>query len=278
MSGRAATGPSYLLAHTRSNGDRCGAMEPLEVIGLFVAAFAAGAINAVAGGGSLISFPALIAAGYVSKTANVTNSVALWPGYASGSFGYRHELRRQRVRVVRLLMSSVLGALTGSIVLLSTPEEAFDAIVPFLILFACGVMAMQDRLSALAVHHGVTSQSVDHIPPLLHAGVFVLAIYGAYFGAGLGIITLALLGILLPDDIQHSNALKGMLSLVINAIAVVYFALFGPVRWGPAAVMAGGSVAGGYLGVGVARRLGHGWLRAAVIAYGVVAAILLFVR
>lgn len=253
-------------------------MNPLEAAGLLVAAFVAGAINAVAGGGSLVSFPALVAAGYVTKTANVTNSVALWPGYASGSFGYREELGRQRGRVLRLLAPSVLGALAGSVILLSTPQAAFDVIVPFLILFACALVAAQDRLAAFAVHHRITSQSEDHIPLLLHAAVFVLAIYGAYFGAGLGILTLAFLGILLPDDIQHSNALKGMLSLIINAIAVVYFAFFGPVRWGAAAVMAVGAVAGGYLGVGVARRLGRRWLRIAVISYGVVVAIVLLLR
>jgi len=253
-------------------------MSIVEIAGLLVAAFAAGAINAVAGGGSLVSFPALVAAGYVSKTANVTNSVALWPGYASGSFGYRDELGRQRSRVSRLLTPSVLGALAGSVILLSTPQRAFDVIVPFLILFACALMAAQDWLAAFAAHHHIASQAQDHVPLLLHLAVFALAVYGAYFGAGLGILTLAVLGILLPDDIQHSNALKGMLSLVINAIAVVYFAFFGPVRWGPAAIMAVGALAGGYLGVGVARRLGRRWLRIAVIGYGLVVAGVLFVR
>jgi uncharacterized membrane protein YfcA len=253
-------------------------MNVVEIAGLLAAAFVAGAINAVAGGGSLVSFPALVAAGYVTKTANVTNSVALWPGYASGSFGYRDELGRQRRRVVALLAPSVCGALAGSVILLSTPQAAFDAIVPFLILFACVLMAVQDRLAAFAAHHHMSARHDEHVPLLLHLAVFVLATYGAYFGAGLGILTLAFLGILLPDDIQHSNALKGMLSLVINAIAVVYFAFFGPVRWGPAAVMAIGALAGGYLGVGVARRLGRRWLRVAVIAYGTFVAAVLLIR
>ncbi|HYM16053.1 MAG TPA: sulfite exporter TauE/SafE family protein [Dehalococcoidia bacterium] len=253
-------------------------MAVLEYLGLLVAAFAAGAINAVAGGGSLISFPALLAAGYAPKTANVTNTVALWPGYAGGSYNYRPELGRQRRRVFALLAPSVAGALAGSIILLATPASAFDAIVPYLILFACLLMAVQDQLAAFARTHHLASRGDGHVPLLLLAATFVLAIYGAYFGAGLGIIMLAFLGVLLPDDIQHSNALKGMLSLIINAVAVLYFVVFGPVRWAPAAVMAVGAIAGGYLGAGLARRLGRRWLRIAVIAYGLVVVAILFLK
>ena len=250
-------------------------MDIWEALGLLAAAFAAGAINAVAGGGSLISFPALLGFGYASKTANVTNTVALWPGYVGGSFGYRNELRRQRTRLIALALPSVLGAVAGSVILLATPGSAFDAIVPFLILFACALMAFQEPLSRLAQTHRLQSLGGDHVPAPLFVAMFALAVYGAYFGAGLGILTLAFLSILLPDDIQHSNALKGMLSLLINAIAVIYFAAFGPVRWGPAAIMAVGAILGGYLGVGVARRLGRFWLRIAVIAYGVTVAVIL---
>ncbi len=253
-------------------------MDPLTAVGLAAAAFVAGAINAVAGGGSLVSFPALLAVGYPSKVANVTNSVALWPGYAAGSFGYRGELKRQRRRVVALVAPSRLGAIAGSAILLSTPQSAFDVVVPFLILFACGLMAAQDWLAGLSATKRIAARHADHVPPSLVLAIFVLAMYGAYFGAGLGILTLAVLGVLLPDDIQHSNALKGMLSLIINAIAVVYFALFGPVEWTPAAVMAAGAMAGGYLGVGIARRLGRRWLRIAVISYGLVVVAVLLVR
>ena len=253
-------------------------MDILTGIALAAAAFVAGAINSVAGGGSLVSFPALVAAGYVPKTANVTNTVALWPGYVGGSYGYRSELRRQQSRVVALAVPSVAGALVGSAVLLGTPARAFDAIVPFLILFACAVMAFQDRLANFAAHHRLSSRGADHIPVPLHVSTFVLAVYGAYFGAGLGILTLAALGILLPDDIQHSNALKGLLSALINAVAMVYFVFFGPVRWLPMAIMAVGALAGGYLGVGVARRLGKRWLRISVISYGVLVAVVMLVR
>ncbi|MGE5594936.1 MAG: sulfite exporter TauE/SafE family protein [Hyphomicrobiales bacterium] len=253
-------------------------MDLLQGSGLLGAAFVAGAINAVAGGGSLISFPALLAAGYPSKAANVTNSVAIWPGYISGNVAYRRELEPQQRRVIALAAPSILGALAGSVILLWTPESAFDALVPFLILFGTLLMAFQDRLALFAVDHKLGARDEGHIPAVLLVAVFVLAIYGAYFGAGLGIMTLAVLGILLPDDIQHSNALKGALSTLINAVAVVYFVFFGPVRWAPAVVMAVGALAGGYLGVGLARRLGRRWLRLAVIAYGLFVAIVLFVQ
>jgi len=252
-------------------------MDILEASGLLAGAFAAGAINAVAGGGSLVSFPALLAVGYPAKAANVTNTVALWPGYLGGSLAYRPELRRQRGRVVALVAPTALGAIAGSAILLSTPGDTFRTIVPFLILFAAVLMLFQDRLASFAANHHLNSRGEDHVPLPLHAGMFLLAVYGAYFGAGLGILTIAVLGILLPDDIQHSNALKGMLSLMINAVAVVYFALFGPVEWGPAALMALAALAGGYLGVHVARKLGQFWLRSAVIVFAVVVAIVLLV-
>ena len=250
----------------------------LEAFGLLAAALVAGAVNAVAGGGSLISFPALLVAGYPAKTANVTNTVALWPGYLGGSLGYRNELRYQRRRIAFLLAPSVLGAIAGSAILLSTSEDAFEAIVPFLILFATALMAFQKQLAALAERHSLAASGPDHFPLLLHGAVFLSAVYGAYFGAGLGIIMLAVLGILIPDDLQRLNALKGMLSLLINGVAVIYFAAFGPVEWAPAAVMAIGALAGGYFGAGVARRLGQERLRTAVVAFGLVIAFVLFIR
>ena len=252
-------------------------MDATEIAGLAAAAFAAGAVNAVAGGGSNISFPALLAAGYGAKTANVTNTVALWPGYFGGSLAYRRELGHQGGRFVYLLLPSIAGALAGSALLLSTSADTFESIVPFLILLGSGVMLFQERLAKMAADRDLASRGGDHVPLALIVVVFAGAVYGAYFGAGLGVILLAGLMVLLPDDIQHSNALKGLLSMVINAVAVGYFALFGPVAWAPALVMAGGALAGGYLGVGVARRLGETWLRRAVVTFGVVVAgILLF--
>ncbi|MFN8585109.1 MAG: sulfite exporter TauE/SafE family protein [Dehalococcoidia bacterium] len=252
-------------------------MSLLEVLGLVAAAFAAGAVNALAGGGSLISFPALVAAGYPAKTANVTNTVALWPGYVGGSFGYRELLVPQRRTIALLAGSSIAGAVAGSAILLSTPESAFEAIVPFLILFAALLLAVQTRIAAFVAAHR-RPRPPSEAPLELHAAVFVLAVYGAYFGAGLGILTLAVLGIVLPDDLQRSNALKGVLSLLINAVAVVYFAAFGPVEWPPALVMALAALTGGYAGAHLARQLSPRLLRTAVVVFSVIVALVLLVR
>lgn len=252
-------------------------MELWAVPVLALAAFVAGAVNAVAGGGSLISFPALVFAGYPAKHANVTNTVALWPGYIGGTIGYAPQLAGQRRRLLLLALPSILGALAGSAILLATSDASFEAIVPFLVLFAAGLMAVQARLSAWVNAHR-PPRHADHVRPEAHAAVFLLAVYGAYFGAGLGILTLAVLSILLPDDLHRSNALKGVLSALINLVAVIWFALFGPVEWLPAATMALAALAGGYLGVGVARRFSALMLRRAVIAYAMVVAVVLFLR
>jgi len=247
----------------------------LEYLFLVVAGFLAGAINAVAGGGSLVSFPALVAVGYAPKVANITNTVAMWPGYIGGTIGYAEQLRGQRRRVLILTAPSIAGAIAGSALLLYTSAESFEAIVPFLILFAAGLMAAQPRLATwVADHRGDRAQSDANVEVL--AGVFILAVYGAYFGAGLGILTLAVLAILLPDDLHRSNALKGMLSVIINAAAVAYFAIWGPVEWAPAAVLGVAALAGGFLGVGWARRLSPQRLRQGVIGYAVLAAVVIF--
>ncbi len=250
-------------------------MEALEYVLLVAAAFAAGAINAVAGGGSLVSFPALVAVGYTPKVANITNTVALWPGYIGGSIGYAQQLRGQERRMLLLTAPSIVGAILGSALLLLTPAESFEAIVPFLILFAAGLMAAQPRITAWVARRRDGKAAGDANTEVI-LSVGLLAVYGAYFGAGLGILTLAALAILLPDDLHRSNALKGMLSAIINAAAVVYFAIWGPVEWVPALVMAGAALAGGYIGVGWARRLSPSRLRVGIIVYAVIAAVVIF--
>lgn len=253
-------------------------MDLLEIAFLLAAGFAAGAINGVVGGGTLVSFPALLAAGYPAKVANVTNSVAIWPGYVGGTYGYRDELQGQRNRAVLLAVPAGLGALVGAAILLATSEATFEEIAPFLILLATGLMVFQGPIGRFAEHHRVRSRGGDHIPVTLHGSTFLTGVYGAYFGAGLGIMNLAILMVLLPDDLHRSNALRAVLSLLVNGIAALSFALFGPVAWTAALAMAGGSLAGGYLGVGVARRLGPVWLRWAVIGLGLISAAALFVQ
>lgn len=247
-------------------------MSIVDAVVLVLAGFVAGGINAVAGGGSLISFPALLAAGYPAVTANVTNTVAIWPGMIGGSLAYRKELSGQRQRFTALGAASILGALAGSVALLASPAQVFERLVPFLILFACALLAVQPRVGRWLRRRRPRGKSPAYSSALL-AAQFLAAAYGAYFGAGLGIMMLAILGIFLHDDLQRLNALKGLLALVINGVAVVYFALFGPVAWLAAVIMAVVSWAGGYFGVRVARRLSAARLRGVVLAFGVVVAI-----
>jgi uncharacterized membrane protein YfcA len=238
---------------------------------LTAAGFGAGAVNAVAGGGSLISFPALLAAGYPSVAANVTNSVALLPGYLGGSVAYRRELAGQRARIRALAPTAAVGAAAGAALLLVSPAGVFDAIVPWLILGACLLLALAPRASAMAERHRERGRS----GVTLHAGLFAATLYGGYFGAGLGIVMLALLGLLLPDDLQRVNALKGVLSLLVAAVSAVGFAIFGPIAWDAALIVGVASLLGGVAGVRVARRLPAPVLRGVVIVYGVAVAIAL---
>ena len=253
-------------------------MDALALVGLGAAAAAAGAVNAIAGGGTLLSFPSLLAAGYSAKVANVTSTVAIWPGTVGGSLAYRRELASRKQRLLKLALPAVLGAILGSVLLLATSQRLFDAVVPFLVLFASLLLAANNRLAALAARRGLGAREEGHLPPALHVAIFGAAVYGGYFGAGLGIMTLAALSIFAPDDMQHANAVKGLLALLVNFVAVVIFSLFGPVEWGPAALMAVCAVAGGYAGVSLARRLKATVLRNVIVVWGLVMSAWLFLR
>jgi len=245
-------------------------LDALQYAFLGLAALTAGAVNAIAGGGSLISFPALLAVGYPAVNANVTNMVALLPGYASGTAAYRRELEGQRGRALALSVTCAAGAAAGTALLLAISRSTFEALVPFLVLLACALLAGQPLLNRVVGHppgHGSLG---------LHAAVFAAAVYGGYFGAGLGIMLLAVLGAFVGDDLQRLNALKGLLSLVVAVVSAVGVALFGPVAWAAALIMAACSVIGGYLGVGVARRLDDRVLRSGIVTYGVAVAVVLF--
>jgi uncharacterized membrane protein YfcA len=260
-------------------------LEPDQLVLLATAALAAGAVNAVAGGGSLISFPALLAVGYPALTANVTNSVALTPGYLGGTVGYRSELAGQRARVLVLGFTSATGAVVGAVLLLVSSPELFERIVPFLIFLACGLLAVQTRLARLVRQRRASDDrqavpgrgGTDHHTLPLTAAQFLAAAYGAYFGAGVGIMMLAILGIFLSDSLQRLNALKGLLSLLVSVVAAVWFVIFAEVSWVAVAVMAAASLAGGQLGVLLARRLNDQVLRWLVIAFGVAVGLRLLV-
>ena len=246
------------------------ALDPAQVGLLAGAALVAGAINAVAGGGSLISFPALLAVGYPALTANVTNSVALTPGYFGGTLGYRRELAGQRGRILALGVISAVGAVVGAVLLLISSAALFERIVPWLIFLACGLLAAQTRLARLVRERrpAEPAGAGGHAAPLF-AAQFLAATYGAYFGAGVGIMMLAILGIFLADNLQRLNALKGLLSFLISVVAAVSFLLFADVSLVAVAVMAAASLLGGQLGVVLARRLNDQALRWLVIAFGV---------
>jgi hypothetical protein len=258
------------------------------VLLLAAAGFAAGVVNGVAGGGSLISFPALLAAGHTALVANVTSTVGIWPGYVGGVAGYRHVLGDQRDRVRELAPTCIAGGIAGSALLLLTPSSAFAALAPYLILGACLLFAVQPWLSR-ALARRAAARDADSRPgdrtttrdrvrsPGLHAAVFLAAIYGAYFGAGLGVILLAVLALLLEDDLQRANGLRGVLALVINSVGVVVFAIAADVVWSAAAILAVTSLAGGYTGAHLAQRLPARVFRTAVILLGVAAAIRLLV-
>ena len=247
-------------------------MGAVETIGLFAAGGCAGAVNAVAGGGSLVTFPALLAFGYSPLAANVTNQVGLVPGYLGGSVGYRPELAGQRGRARALGATASLGAVGGTALLLLAPAHSFKVIVPYLVLASCALLALQPTLTRAAGRH-----RAEHPGVPLHAGVFAASVYGSYFGGALGIVLLAILGALLIDGLQRLNALKGLLSLIIGVVGAVGFALFGPVHWGAAAVIAVGALAGGRTGAGLARRVAPEVLRWAIVSYGTTAAIVLLV-
>ena len=242
----------------------------LRLLGLGLAAGLAGAVNAVAGGGTLITFPSLLAAGLSAKAANMTSTVAIWPGTVGGSLAYRSELSDRMPRLKRLSLPSIAGALVGALLLRASSERVFDSVVPFLIIFASLVLAANSRLSRLAVRHGLASEHESHMPAGMYVVMFLVGVYGGYFGAGIGILMLAAISILAPDDIQHSNAVKGLLALLINFTAVVVFAVSGQVEWVPAGVMAVGAILGGYAGVSVARRINANVLRGMIVAWGLI--------
>jgi uncharacterized protein len=242
---------------------------------LALAGFAAGAINAAAGGGSLVTFPALIAVGYPPLVANVTNNLAVSPGYATGAWGYRGELRGQRGRIAPLVAVSAFGSIVGVGLILVSSQSAFEGIVPFLVLAACALLAAQPALG-----RRIGDRTGEGGRPGVGAlvGQTLAAVYGGYFGAALGVAVLALLGTFFDDTLQRLNALKALLQLVIGGTAALGFALLTPVAWGAVAIVGPASLAGGWVGARLAKRVSDRLLRGGIVAYGVIAAVWLFLR
>jgi uncharacterized membrane protein YfcA len=245
-------------------------MSTLEAVLVVLAGMAAGTINAVVGAGSLITFPTLLAVGYEPVTANVSNNIGIFPGSVSGAIGYRRELVGQGKRVRTLAVASVLGGITGAVLLLALPSDVFDAVVPVLVLFACALMLAQPRLTEWRAQRPERARDVGALPLAM---TFATGIYGGYFGAAQGVILLAMLSVLVPDDLQRSNALKNVLAATVNGVAAVVFILFAEVAWLAVALIAAGSIVGGQIGAHVGRRLPTGVLRGLVVLLGVFVAI-----
>ncbi len=245
------------------------------------AALIAGGINGIAGGGTLVSFPALIAIGVPALPANITNTVALSPGYLSGSVAARDDLTPQRDRMRTLAPFAVVGGLAGALLLEVTPESTFRAVVPWLVLASCALLLAQDRVRDLVQSRSVAGPTgavpTSAAGPALCATVLVASVYGGFFGAGLGIMLLAVLGVFCSDSLVRLNAAKQVLSFLINVVAAVCFAVTGHVRWQLVPVMAVAALLGGVVGSRMAQRVDPMLLRRLVVVFGVGVAIDLFV-
>jgi uncharacterized protein len=245
-------------------------MTALEALGIFGAGIGAGMINTVVGSGSLITFPTLVAFGLPPVSANVSNTVGLVPGSASGAIGYRRELVGQTKRVARLAAVSAIGGLGGGLLLLSLPQSAFRLIVPILIILAVLLFIAQPWLSRF-IYKSTKHRKDDGW--LLLVLVFCSGIYGGYFGAAQGVILMAILGSLVNDSLQRLNAAKNVAAGVVNLVAALFFVFAAPVNWLAALMVAGGATIGGTLGASVGRRLPPLVLRGVVVVVGLVAAI-----
>ncbi len=252
------------------------AVDWLQALAIFGAGVAAGTINTLVGSGTLITFPTLLAFGYPPVTANISNNIGLVPGGISGSFGYREELRGQRGRIMRLGPMSLLGSVTGATLLLVLPAAAFTTIVPVLLGISLVLVViqpwMQRTLQERRDRAGTGEPGRGH-GLLVAVGTYAAGVYGGYFGAAQGILLIGLLGILLPEPLQRLNALKNVLSLIVNSVAAVTFSIlaFGRIEWAVVGLIAAGSLAGGFIGAGVGRQLPSVILRGLIVVVGLVA-------
>jgi len=238
-----------------------------EVIAIGLAGLAAGAINTVVGSGTLITFPVLLAFGYSPVTANVSNTIGLVPGSLSGAVGYRRELEGQRRRMLRLGAASLLGGTTGAVLLLVLPAAAFKAIVPVFIAIALVLVVLQPRLNRMLAERQISRESEGGWwTPI---GVYAAGVYGGYFGAAQGILLLGMLGVALPQSLQRTNALKNVLTAIVNGVAGVYFVFAAHVAWAPAVIIAVASMVGGQIGAHYGRRLHPAVLRGVIVVVGV---------
>ena len=247
-------------------------MTAADIVLLCGAGLAGGMVNSIAGGGSLFVFPALVATGLGTVAANVTNSVALWPGYVGTLVGLGSLVKAQAGRARRLAPAACVGAAAGCALLLSTPTRAFDVVVPFLVIAASLLIGAQP-----AIARRITSEHETH-PRELVVAVGIAAVYGGYFGGGLGVILLAVIGLTLAQPLRETNALKSIVSLIVATVSLVAFAIFGPVHWTEVAIIAPTALIGGVLGGRIAATVNERALRIAIVGLGLGVGVWLAVR
>ena len=236
-----------------------------HIVVLILGGLGAGIFNGVAGGGSLISFPILLALGYPALTANITNTVGIWPGYAGGAAGFRHEISGQSERLRRLAPVAAVGSIAGAILLLTTSSTDFRKLAPWLVLGATLLFIAQPLLKRML---GGSHEPPRSRPLLLVGGTFLASVYGGYFGAALGVMLLAILGLALPDSITRTSGLRTALSILVNGVAAAVFLLHGGLAWRAVGLLAIGSLVGGWIGARVALAIPAVALRVVVIAVG----------
>lgn len=253
-------------------------MELIDFIIAFFAALAAGLVNALAGGGTLITFPVLVALGIPPVAANVTNTIALCPGYFGGTYAQRKDFIPQKHLLWQILPVAVAGGITGGVLLLFTPEDSFRILIPYLILAATVILALQGPLKKWLSKRNNPSApgKTNHIPMFLM--VFIAAVYGGYFGAGLGVILMAVFGLVINDTLTRLNALKQATSLCINLTAAAYFCFSGIVEWPVVAVMIVGALGGGMLGGKLAGKINPEILRWIIVVIGLGIAFVYFLN
>lgn len=250
----------------------------LDLVLIALAGVAGGAINALAGGGTLITFPVLTAVGIPPVSANVTNTVALSPGYLGATWAQRADLKGQRRRLLMLIPAGALGGLVGGLLLLNTSERLFRELVPYLILLAAGLLAIQEPVRAWLVRRMERTGTTDVSEWWTVLPIFLASIYGGYFGAGLSIILLAVLALVIEDTLTRLNALKQAIAFATNITAATLFVFSGQVVWLAAVVMAGGALVGGAAGGRLAGRVKPSTLRWTVVVIGVIVAVIYLVR
>lgn len=248
------------------------------LVGAALAAVAGGAINSIAGGGTLVTFPSLVALGIPPLVANTTNTMALWPGALGSLWGYRGRLEGMRSWLVRFSVPSALGGLTGGWLLLTTGQDRFAAIVPYLVLAATVLFMLNGPVGRWLRSRPGGEAPRDHTGALFFVTQFLVGVYGGYFGAGIGILMLAVLGLSGLTDIHQMNGIKAWAGMLINVVAALLFAVRGAVLWPLALVMAAGAIAGGYVGSRLAQRVSQAAVRRTVVLVGLGSFVWLLVR